>query len=482
MSEAQEHPSIEDLRSIPVFADLAEEQLQWLQSHFSNEVFPDGDVIVTAGTVATSMVAIFQGEMQAVIRTLGSETIYQAPAGMVTGKLPFSRMKVFPNVVRAFGLVRVGRLEEVHFPEMLQLIPQLGERLVGLLSDRIRETAVRDQNQEKLAALGKISAGLAHELNNPAAAASRASKNLRDALRNLADTNRIICGCPMTKEQRVQLVDFEIHALERMDASPALDTLAQSDREQEMTDWLEGRGILEGWEMSPVLVENGVELAQLEAMLALSDERAIGSLVRHLTATLNVERLLREIDKSTDRISEMIRAVKEYSYMDQVSFQEVDLHRGIKNTLTTLNYFLKHGIQVTKVFDTSMPRLMANGGELNQVWTNLIQNSVQAMNGKGELKIRTVREPSLALVEIEDNGPGIPMEIQSRVFEPFFTTKSMGEGTGLGLDVVYRIIRRHHGIIQLTSKPGETIFRIRLPYVQKQEEGEEQPDEAVHAH
>jgi len=464
MSEAQEHPSIEDLRSIPVFADLAEEQLQWLQSHFSNEVFPDGDVIVTAGTVATSMVAIFQGEMQAVIRTLGSETIYQAPAGMVTGKLPFSRMKVFPNVVRAFGLVRVGRLEEVHFPEMLQLIPQLGERLVGLLSDRIRETAVRDQNQEKLAALGKISAGLAHELNNPAAAASRASKNLRDALRNLADTNRIICGCPMTKEQRVQLVDFEIHALERMDASPALDTLAQSDREQEMTDWLEGRGILEGWEMSPVLVENGVELAQLEAMLALSDERAIGSLVRHLTATLNVERLLREIDKSTDRISEMIRAVKEYSYMDQVS------------------YFLKHGIQVTKVFDPSMPRIMANGGELNQVWTNLIQNSVQAMNGKGELKIRTVREPSLALVEIEDNGPGIPTEIQSRVFEPFFTTKSMGEGTGLGLDVVYRIIRRHHGIIQLTSKPGETIFRIRLPYIQKQEEGEKQPDEAVHAH
>ena len=234
--------------------------------------------------------------------------------------------------------------------------------------------------------------------------------------------------------------------------------------------------------MSPVLVENGVELAQLEAMLALSDERAIGSLVRHLTATLNVERLLREIDKSTDRISEMIRAVKEYSYMDQVSFQEVDLHRGIKNTLTTLNYFLKHGIQVTKVFDPSMPRIMANGGELNQVWTNLIQNSVQAMNGKGELKIRTVREPSLALVEIEDNGPGIPMEIQSRVFEPFFTTKSMGEGTGLGLDVVYRIIRRHHGIIQLTSKPGETIFRIRLPYIQKQEEGEKQPDEAVHAH
>jgi signal transduction histidine kinase len=477
-----EHPSIEDLKSIPVFEDLSEEQLDWLQAHFSHEVYPDGEVIVGAGTVATYMVAIFQGEMQAVRQTLGVETIYQAPACIVTGKLTFSRMKVFPNVVRAFGLVRVGRLEEVHFPEMLQLIPQLGERLVGLLSDRIRETAVRDQNQEKLAALGKISAGLAHELNNPAAAASRASKNLRQALRHLADANRIICGCPLTKEQRMQLADFEIHALERIDTSPALDTLAQSDREQEMTDWLEGLGILEGWEMSPVLVENGVEMAHLETLLAMTDERAIGSLVRHLAATLNVERLLREIDKSTDRIAEMIRAVKEYSYMDQVSFQEIDLHRGIKNTLTTLIYFLKHGINITKVFDPSMPRIMANGGELNQVWTNLIQNSIQAMNGKGELKIRTVREPTHALVEIEDNGPGIPPEIQNRVFEPFFTTKPMGEGTGLGLDVVYRIIRRHHGIIQFTSKPGETIFRIRLPYVQMQAEEEKQPDEAVHAH
>jgi len=408
---SEEHPSIDDLKFIPVFADLKPEQLEWLQAHFSHEVFQDGEVVAAPGTVATFMVAIFQGELQAVRQILGSEAVYQAPAGMVTGKLPFSRMKEFPSTVRALGLVRVGRMQEVHFPEMLQQIPQLGERLVGVLSDRIRETAVNEQGREKLAALGKISAALAHELNNPAAAASRASKNLRDALRNLADANRKLATCPMSHDQRLKLANFEIHALEHIDASPALDTLAQSDREQELTEWLEARGILDGWEMGPVLVENGIELSQLEGMLSLTDERMVGSLVRHLTATLNVERLLREIDKSTDRIAEMVRAVKEYSYMDQVSFQEIDIHRGINNTLTTLNYFLKHGVNVAREFDKSMPRIMANGSELNQVWTNLIQNAVQAMDGKGELRIRTVREPLTALVEIEDTGPGIPAEI-----------------------------------------------------------------------
>jgi signal transduction histidine kinase len=486
MSEAQlnpeRHPSIDDLKSIPVFADLKPEQLEWLQAHFSHEEFHDSEVIQEAGTVADAMVAIFQGELQAVRQILGSEAVYQAPAGMLTGKLPFSRMKAFPSAVRAVGFLRVGRLHEQHFPEMLQVIPLLAERLVGLLSDRIRETAVMDQNREKLAALGKISAGLAHELNNPAAAASRASKNLRDAMKTLAAANRKMCTCPMSPEQRVQLAEFETNALEHIDATPALDTLAQSDKEQELTEWLEARGILEGWELGPVLVENGIELAHLETLLELTDERMVGTLVRHLTATLNVERLLREIDKSTDRISEMIRAVKEYSYMDQVSFQEIDLHRGIKNTLTTLNYFLKHGVNLSKEYDTTIPRIMANGSELNQVWTNLIQNAVQAMNGKGELRIRTLREPSMALVEIEDNGPGIAPEVQSRIFEPFFTTKPMGEGTGLGLDVVYRIIRRHHGVIKFTSKPGQTIFQVRLPFVQKVTTPEMQPDEAVHAH
>ena len=481
-TQKQDHPSIADLKFVPVFADLNDEQLGWLQTHFNHLVFTDGEVVVQPGTLATYMVAIFQGEMQAVRQTLGMEAIYQAPAGMVTGKLPFSRMKEYPNTVRAVGLLRIGQLQETDFPEMLRLIPQLGERLVGVLSDRIREFAVVDQGQQKLAALGKISAGLAHELNNPAAAASRASKNLRDALRNLAEANRKIAECPLSGQQRLRLADFEVHALEQSEVAPALDTLAQSDREQELTEWLEARGILDGWEMGPVLVENGITLAQLDDMLTLADERLVGSLVRHLTATLNVERLLGEIDKSTDRIAEMVRAVKEYSYMDQVKFQEVDLHRGINNTLTTLNYFLKHGVNVTKDYDASMPRVVANGSELNQVWTNLIQNSVQAMNGKGELRIRTAREPSMALVEIEDNGPGIPLDVQARVFEPFFTTKPMGEGTGLGLDVVYRIVRRHHGIINFTSKPGETIFRVRLPFVQQGRSTEVRADEAVHAH
>ncbi len=474
-----EHPSLEDLKAISAFADLDTPQLEWLAAHFSNERYGPGEILVEAGTAADYMVAIFEGELQARRSEMGQEgAIYMAGAGRVTGKLPFSRMREFPSTVRAVGMTRIGRLREEKFGEMLAVIPTMGERLVGVLSDRIRETAKVDQNREKLAALGKMSAGLAHELNNPASAAQRAASNLREALKKLADSNRRMAACPMTDEQRVHLAELEDELAGAMDGKPVLDSLALSDREGELTQWLEKRGFRKGWEIAPALADSGFDTGCLDHIAGVVGDGVLGSALERVAATFNVERLVREIENSTKRMTVLVKAVKEYSYMDRIQEQEIDIHRGLDTTLAVLGHCMKDGVRVTREYDTTLPKLVANGGELNQVWTNLIDNAISAMKGKGELKIRTARENDLALVEIIDNGPGIPAAIQGRIFEPFFTTKGVGEGTGLGLDFAYRIVGRHHGEIRFTSRPGETRFQIRLPLNQP---NGRQTDEAVHA-
>ncbi len=460
-------PSIDDLKSINVFTDLEPPQLEWLRDHFTNEVFDPGEILLAPGSPADLMVAIFEGEIQARRKADGNDVpIYIAPAGRVTGKLPFSRMKTFMAEVRAVGRTRVGRMHESLFPEMLQLIPGMGERMVGVLSDRIRETARVDQNHEKLAALGKLSAGLAHELNNPASAAQRSASNLREALRQLADANSRLAGCAMSEEQRAHLTAFEESAAARIDSNPVLDSLAQNDRQDQLIEWFDHHDIARGWELAPALVEAGMDQACLEELLSAMGKPVLSNAVQHAAATFNAELLLREIENSTNRISVLVRAIKEYSYMDRMKEQEIDLHRGLDNTLTMLDHCLKQGIQVKREYDKSIPKIVANGGELNQVWTNLIDNAIAAMKNEGILRIRTARENDLVLVEITDNGPGIPDAIKERIFEPFFTTKGVGEGTGLGLDLVYRIVGRHHGDVRFTSKPGETRFQVRLPLTQ----------------
>ncbi len=475
-----DHPSIEDLKAISVFADLGEPQLAWLASHFSNEQYEPGSILVEAGSPANYMVAIFEGELQARRTEMGQDgPIFMAGAGRVTGKLPFSRMREFPSTVRAVGTTRIGRLREENFPEMLTVIPTMGERLVGVLSDRIRETAKIDQNREKLAALGKLSAGLAHELNNPASAAQRAASNLREALGQLAQSNHELATCPMSPDQRERLAEFESKAAEQIDAEPLLDSLALSDREEELIQWLDEHGVRDGFEIAHALADSGFDCECLDQVLGMVGEQVAGSALRRVAATFTVHRLLTEIENSTKRMTVLVKAVKEYSYMDRVQEQETDIHRGLDTTLTILGHCMKNGIQVTRDYDPRLPKILANGGELNQVWTNLIDNAISAMKGKGELHVRTLRENDLALIEISDNGPGIPPEIQSRIFEPFFTTKGVGEGTGLGLDLVYRIVGRHHGEVRFASRPGNTSFQIRLPLTPP---ARRPIDEQLHAH
>jgi signal transduction histidine kinase len=314
---------------------------------------------------------------------------------------------------------------------------------------------------EKLAALGKLSAGLAHELNNPAAAAQRTAGTLREAFQTFRDAAARLNSHELSAAQRGAIPALETELAQR--ASAPLDSLERSDCEGLVTAGLERRGVERAWELAPILVNAGCDVKWLDGVAEQFPQEALTDLLARIAGSVVIGGLLEEIEHSTNRITELVRAVKEYTYMDQGPEQEVDIHHALENTLIMLRYRLKHGVEVKLDFDRNLPRVYAHGSELNQVWTNLIDNAIDAMNGKGELRLRTARELERVLVEIADNGPGIPSEILDHIFEPFFTTKGVGNGIGLGLDTARRIVSEHGGEISVDSTPGSTCFQVRLP-------------------
>jgi signal transduction histidine kinase len=456
---------IDDLRKIAVFSDLTPEHLTWLAEKFEEMRFQPGEILAREGEPIVHLTVILEGEIR-IQRGSGPDAmIFTVPAGQVTGLLPYSRLTHYGGTTRAVLRTRIAYLHKDHFPEMLKRIPALGQRLVALMADRIRETTRIETQRDKMMALGKLSAGLAHELNNPAAAAQRAAGSLREALETVRDASIRLARHALSAEQRDIITRFEREAGQYTPAVPA-DPLAQSDREEGIVTWLEGRRVPDTWKVAPVLADAGVEVPRLESLAAeVGGEVLCDALIR-IASILTIARLISEIEISTKRISHLVQAIKEYSYMDQAAMQEVDLHQGIENTLTVLHHRLKNGINVVREYDKSLPRICAFGGELNQIWTNLIANAIEAMQGKGELRVRTAREFDRVLIEIGDNGPGIPPAVLPHIFEPFFTTKGVGEGTGLGLDTVCRIIRNHHGEIHVSSRPGNTQFQVHLPITQ----------------
>ena len=459
---------VEALRRVHIFADLVDDQLQWFADNSEDLRFAAGDVIFQKGDKPDWLAVYLEGEVHAYWDERDHDVIYIARAGEqmteVTGMLPFSRMTEFQVTGRAVTDVRLLRFPVRLFPEMMQRMPQLVERLVGIMSDRVRESTTLDQQQDKLMALGKLSAGLAHELNNPAAGATRAANDLIETLNELRSADMRLCSHDLTETQQASIDAFEKKAIDHTRSAAQLNSLEQSDREDEVSQWLESHGIDEAWKFSGNLVEAGMDSAALEQLLGNMPATTTADVLARVNCQLAAAKLASEIKTATSRISQLVGAIKEYSYMDQAKVQELDVHKGLDNTLLILKYKLKKkNISLTRDYAESLPPIKAYGSELNQVWTNLIVNAVDAMSEGGTLKVRTKREPTDIMIEIRDNGAGIPASARTRIFEPFFTTKPVGEGTGLGLDTVARIVRKHRGNVRFESKPGDTCFQVRLP-------------------
>ena len=459
---------VEALRRVHIFADLPDDQLQWFADNAEDLRFAAGDVLFHKGDKPDWLAVYLEGEVHAYWDERDHDIIYIGRAGdritEVSGMLPFSRMTEFQVTGRAVTDVRLLRFPVRLFPEMMQRMPLLVERLVGIMSDRVRESTTLDQQQDKLMALGKLSAGLAHELNNPAAGATRAANDLIETLNELRSADMRLCSHDLTEEQQASIDAFEKKAIDHTRTAAQLNSLEQSDREDEVSQWLESHGIDESWKFSGNLVEAGMDSAALEQLLGNMPATTTADVLARVNCQLAAAKLASEIKTATSRISQLVGAIKEYSYMDQAKVQEVDVHKGLDNTLLILKYKLKKkNISLTRDYAESLPPIKAYGSELNQVWTNLIVNAVDAMSEGGTLKVRTKREPTDIMIEIRDNGAGIPESARTRIFEPFFTTKAVGEGTGLGLDTVARIVRKHRGNVRFESKPGDTCFQVRLP-------------------
>lgn len=454
----------EELRTVPVFADLAADDLEWLAAQTELAELAPGDILIREGSPADYMMILLEGELRLRVESTATDKVtrvFHAP--FISGILPYSRMTHFPATARAVTQSRVAKFPAARFPEMLARVPVLGPRLVGLLSDRIRDFTKLQDQQEKMAALGKISAGLAHELNNPAAAAQRAVASLRATFQTFRQAAARLDAHALSPQQRAAIPALERELAERPNTVTPVDSLERSDCEEAVAACLLRHGLARAWDMAPALVDAGCEAAWFDRVYEQVPAEAWPDFLERLAASLTIGTLLEQIENSTGRISDLVRVIKEYTYMDQGSDQEVDIHHGLESTLLMLRHRLKQGVTVKLDFDRTLPKICARGSELNQVWTNLIDNAVDAMQGKGELRLRTARELDHLLVEIGDNGPGIPQEVQAHLFEPFFTTKPVGKGTGLGLQTALRIVREHGGDITFESVPGDTRFQIRLP-------------------
>jgi len=450
-----------ELRRVPVFADLPDDQLDWFLSQAQEMNLKAGDTYARPGDPADAMFVILDGQLQG-RGELGGETfVFDLEPGEVTGILPFSRMKEFRVGGRALLDSRALRFSATLFPELVQRMPVLTQRLVGLMSDRIREATRMEQQRDRLASLGKLSAGLAHELNNPASAATRATSQLRKMLTKIRNASLELGSRDLTPAQKAEIEKLEA-SFTQQDVIPP-DALTISDLEDQIDSLFRSHGQNDLWMLAAGLAQRNIKPEAVESLFATLEAGTARAALIRISASVEIASLLHEIESSTSRISDLVGAIKEYTHMDQAPVQNVDVVRSLETTLTILNHKLKRGVTVQREYNPVPLLVNSFGSELNQVWTNIIDNAIDAMHGTGELRIRTYRDDNCAVIEIRDNGPGIPEEVQPHIFEPFFTTKGVGEGTGLGLDTVQRIVKKHRGSIQLSSKPGDTRFQVWLP-------------------
>ena len=451
---------LQEVRSTPLFAKLTDEHLGCLDPGEIIEA-PVGTLLASEGERTGFFHVLLEGEVRAT-RTYDRQSILLGinKPGNYLGETMLLLDIPWVATCRVSKPARLFRLNEESFWRMLITCQTVAREIFRSAANRMRNLEGYSQQREKLISLGTMAAGLAHELNNPAAAARRAAAHLQQTTDSVQSYL-----CQLSKTLEPEHWQYLLNAAQEASAQnpPELDHLARSDRAEAIANWLDTQGAAAAWDLAPTFVNAGLDLAWLENLAARLPPPTHADAIGWLEARLNLKSLVSQVEQSTGRIEKLVKAVKSYSYMDQSPMQEVDIHEGIESTLTMLGHKLKN-VTLVRAFDRSLPRIMAYGSELNQVWTNLIDNAIHAVNGTGKICIGTSLEDNQLVVEIVDGGLGIPPEVQAHMFEPFFTTKSVGTGTGLGLIISNRIIGdRHGGEIEFESRPGETRFKVRLP-------------------
>ncbi|WP_289785203.1 ATP-binding protein [Streptomyces sp. RO-S4] len=464
----------DEIGSLFLFEKLSPEQLGRLCEAGQVEGYEPGTVY-TEGDPATCFYVLVEGTVVLSRRVGGDEVevtrtsqrgVY---AGAMQAYLGDRVPQVYNNSLRVTEPTRFFVLPADTFADIMQEWFPMAVHLLEGLFFGVKSTQQAVGQRERLLALGSLSAGLTHELNNPAAAAVRATASLRERVAKMRRKLRIISEGTFDRQTLAGLIEIQERTAERVAKAPVLSPMEAADREDTLTDWLDDHGIADGWRIAPTFVQAGLDVDWLEQVAAAVDEALLPSAVGWLSYTVETELLMDEIQDSAGRISHLVDAAKQYSQLDRAPFQVADVHELLDSTLLMLSGKTGKGIRVVKDYDRTLPRVPAYPAELNQVWTNLIDNAVAAMNhadgdGTGTLTVRTARKNDRLLVEFGDTGPGIPPGIRDRVFDPFFTTKPVGEGTGLGLDISWRIVvNKHHGSIRFDSEPGDTRFQVLLP-------------------
>jgi signal transduction histidine kinase len=457
--------SVEFLRRLPLFADLPEADLQALYQRAEPLTLASGEWLMREGEIGETLYVVLAGAIEITKRSGGQEIVLAVRGpGEVIGEMALLEQTPRTASGRAVQETRLLRIAKEAFKQMLAASPTAALAILHTINARLQSTEAMLRQSEKLASLGTLAAGLAHELNNPAAAVGRSSTQLREALETWQVLAGQVGGLTFEPQEQAALRTLQDEVSRRAAAPVQFDPLTHSDLESALQDWLESEGMDQAWEAAPSLIACGFDALTLKALTQTFARPRLPIVIRWLASSCSVYTLSGEVRLGAERIAEIVKAVKAYAYLDQAPVQLVDVHEGLENTLVILGHKLKPGIRVVRDYAPDLPSIEAYASELNQVWTNLIDNAAQAMRGQGQLTLRTCRGDQQVVIEISDTGPGIPEVIQSRVFDPFFTTKPPGAGTGLGLHIAYTsVVHKHRGQIQLVSQPGATTFKVVLP-------------------